>query len=261
MSAKSAAAPPTILHNVPNAQADSRHFALHCKRASTMITLTVQQKLLLFLTAIFCTCLTVGDLIGGKLVSGDVLGFPFTTTVGMIPFPVTFLLTDVLNEFYGKKTARYVTWVAFFMALLAFGLVYVAARVPIAELTKQPDWQGVQDAAFQNVFLGSLRMIAASLSAYLVSQFVDIFVFNALKKQTQGRLLWLRATGSTAVSQAVDTVTITLVAWWGLLSPSEIGHVIVSAYGLKLLIAVGLTPLVYVSHSFIERMLGIAPAR
>jgi queuosine precursor transporter len=226
-----------------------------------MMTLTVQQKLLLFLTAIFCTCLTVGDLIGGKLVSGDVVGFPFTTTVGMIPFPVTFLLTDVLNEFYGKKTARLVTWIAFFMALLAFSLVYVAAAVPISEITKQPDWQGVHEAAFQNVFVGSLRMIGASLTAYLVSQFVDIFVFNALKNRTQGRLLWLRATGSTAVSQAVDTITITFVAWWGLLSATEIGHVIVSAYGLKLLIAVGLTPLIYLSHGFIERMLGIAPVR
>jgi len=226
-----------------------------------MMTLTVQQKLLLFLTAIFCTCLTVGDLIGGKLVSGDLGGFPFTTTVGMIPFPVTFVLTDVLNEFYGKRTARFVTWVAFFMALLAFSLVYVAATVPIAELTKQPDWQGVNEAAFQNVFVGSMRMIGASLTAYLVSQFVDIFVFNALKNRTQGRFLWLRATGSTAISQAVDTVTITFVAWWGLLSATEIGHVIVSAYGLKLLIAVGLTPLIYLAHGFIERTLGIAPAR
>lgn len=226
-----------------------------------MMTLTVQQKLLLFLTAIFCTCLTVGDLIGGKLVSGDVFGFPFTTTVGMIPFPVTFLLTDVLNEFYGKKTARFVTWVAFFMALVAFSLVYVAAAVPIADLTKQPNWQGVHEEAFQNVFVGSLRMIGASLTAYLVSQFVDIFVFNALKHHTQGRMLWLRATGSTAVSQVVDTVTITIVAWWGLLSATEMGHVIISAYGLKLLIAVGLTPLIYLSHGFIERTLGIAPAR
>lgn len=222
--------------------------------------LTLQQKLFLYLAAIFCTCLTVGDLTGGKLVSGHLLGLPFTTTVGMIPFPLTFLLTDLLNEFYGKRAARFVTWLAFSMAVLAFVLVYIAAAVPIAEVTKEPGWQGVRDASFQNVFLGSLRMIGASLVAFLVSQFVDITVFNALKHGTQGRMLWLRATGSTAVSQLVDTVTINLVAWWGILSAAQLINIVISAYVLKLMIAIGLTPLVYGGHALIERGLGIAPA-
>jgi queuosine precursor transporter len=218
-----------------------------------------KHKLFLSLTTTFCTCLLVGDLIGGKLVSGQILGLTFTTTVGMIPFPVTFLLTDLLNEFYGKRAARLVTYLGFFMALLTFALVLIAAEVPIAELTRAPDWQGVTEASFQNVFVGSLRMLAASLVAYLTAQLVDIAVFAALKRMTQGRRLWLRATGSTVVSQAIDTLVITFVAWSGLLPWNEMVRVIFSAYSLKLLIAIGLTPLVYGLHGLIQRQLGIFP--
>lgn len=218
-----------------------------------------KHKLFLSLTATFCTCLIVGDLIGGKLVSGQAFGFSFTTTVGMIPFPVTFLLTDVLNEFYGKRAARLVTYLGFSMALLTFGLVFIAAEVPIAPLTRAADWQGVTEASFQNVFVGSLRMLGASLVAYLTSQLVDIAVFSALRRFSQGRMLWLRATGSTVVSQAIDTLVITFVAWSGLLPINEIVRIIFSAYSLKLGIAICLTPLVYALHALIQRRLGISP--
>jgi queuosine precursor transporter len=221
------------------------------------MVLDAKHKLFVALAATFCTCLVVGDLIGGKLVSGDVFGFRFTTTVGMLPFPVTFLLTDLLNEFYGKRAARFVTFVGFFMAVLTFAVVLLAAEVPIAELTRAPNWEGVTDASFRNVFVGSLRMLAASLVAYLTAQLVDISVFAALRKLSEGRMLWLRATGSTAVSQAIDTIAITVVAWAGLLSTPEMLRIMVSAYILKLGIAVGLTPLVYGLHTLIERRLGI----
>lgn len=220
-----------------------------------------KQKLFLVLTTTFVTCFLVGDIVGGKLIQGNVLGFEFTTTVGMVPFPVTFLLTDLINEFYGPKAARLVTWVAFSMALLAFGIVFVAGAIPIAEFTRAPDWQGVSDAAFANVFLGSQRMLAASLLAFLVAQLVDIGVFHLLKRWSGSRLLWLRATGSTAISQAIDTVTITLAAWTGVLSLPQMQNIMVSAYGLKLLIAFGLTPLVYLGHVAVIRGLGLEPAR
>lgn len=221
--------------------------------------LDARHKLFLALTVTFCTCLVVGDLIGGKLVSGELFGFRFTTTVGMLPFPVTFLLTDVINEFYGKRSARVVTFLGFYMAALTFFLVLVAASIPIAELTRAPDWTGVTEAGFQQVFVGSLRMLGASLVAYLTAQLTDIAVFAALRRVSQGRHLWLRATGSTVVSQAIDTLAITLVAWAGLLPVSEMVRIMVSAYTLKLVIAVGLTPLVYGLHALIERNLGILP--
>jgi uncharacterized integral membrane protein (TIGR00697 family) len=227
-------------------------------RARPMI-LDKRLKLFLVLASVFITCLVVGDIIGGKLVETNVFGFRFTTTVGMLPFPVTFLLTDVLNEFYGKRAARLVTLVGFFMAVLSFSFIYLAAAVPFAAMTRSPVWAGVNEASFDNVFLGSLRMIVASLCAYLVSQFVDIGVFHLLRRATSGKMLWLRASGSTVVSQLIDTITITFVAWTGTLSTATIINMIYSNYGLKVLIAVGLTPLIYVLHTLVERRLGIPP--
>jgi uncharacterized integral membrane protein (TIGR00697 family) len=218
-----------------------------------------RHKLFLVLAGVFTTCLVVGDIIGGKLIQWHLFGLEFTTTVGMVPFPVTFLLTDVLNEFYGQRAARFITIVGFAMAVLSFSFIFLSAAVPFAPFTHAPDWQGVNEASFNNVFLGSLRMIFASLCAYLVSQFVDIGVFHLLKRKTSGKLLWLRATGSTAVSQLIDTITINFVAWSGLMSTGKIINIVYSAYGMKLLIAVGLTPLIYVCHTLVERGLGIQP--
>jgi queuosine precursor transporter len=227
-------------------------------RAAAMF-LDKRHKLFLVLAGIFTTCLVVGDIIGGKLIEASLFGFQFTTTVGMVPFPVTFLLTDVLNEFYGKRAARFVTLVGFGMAVLSFALIYLAAAVPFAGFTRAAGWTGVNEASFNNVFLGSLRMIVASLCAFLVSQFVDIGVFHLLKRVTSGKLLWLRATGSTAVSQLIDTVTITFIAWSGMLSVGKIVNIIYSAYGLKIVIAIALTPLIYLCHALVQRGLGIQP--
>lgn len=223
--------------------------------------LDVRTRLFIVLAGIFSTSLVVGDIIGGKLIETQIFGTRFTLTVGMIPFPITFLLTDVLNEFYGKKLARFVTLLGFGLASLAYAFIFVAGAIPIAEMTRAPSWTGVTEATFNNVFLGSQRMILASMTAYIVAQFVDIGVFHALKRLTTNRFLWLRATGSTAVSQLIDTVTITFVAWWGVLGLSDILTMIRSSYTLKILIAVGLTPLVYLCHTLLQRGLGIEPLR
>ena len=218
-------------------------------------------KLFLVLAAVFTTCLIVGDVIGGKLIELPMPGWTAVITVGMIPFPVTFLLTDLLNEFYGKKAARFVTFLAFACALLTYAFITIGGAIPIAAFTRADDWQGVTEGAFANVFLGSRRMIAASLTAYMASQLVDIFAFHALKKATKGKLLWLRATGSTLISQAIDTLTINFVAWTGVLGFDQIVNVIVSSYAVKVLIAIGLTPLIYVGHAAIERYFGLAPLK
>ncbi|MEZ4227094.1 MAG: queuosine precursor transporter [Polyangiaceae bacterium] len=218
-----------------------------------------RMRLFLVLAAVFVTCLLVGDIIGGKLVQTTLGGQTLTLTVGMIPFPVTFLLTDLLNEFYGKRAARLVTWIGFAMATLAYVFIFIAGAVPIAQLTRDMGWQGVTEESFNRVFLSSQRMIVASLTAYLVAQLVDIWVFHLLRTRTAGRFLWLRATGSTAVSQLVDTVAINLVAWVGLLGPGQIASIVVSSYVVKLVIAIGLTPLIYAGHGIVERVFGIEP--
>jgi uncharacterized integral membrane protein (TIGR00697 family) len=218
-------------------------------------------KLFLVLAAVFTTCLIVGDVIGGKLIELPMPGWTAVITVGMIPFPVTFLLTDLLNEFYGKKAARFVTFLAFGCALLTYAFITIGGAIPIAPFTRAEDWQGVNEGAFANVFLGSRRMIAASLTAYMASQLVDIFAFHALKKATKGKLLWLRATGSTLISQAIDTLTINFVAWTGVLGFDQIVNVIVSSYAVKVGIAIALTPLIYAGHAAIERYFGLAPVK
>lgn len=223
--------------------------------------LDARTRLFIVLAGIFSTSLVVGDIIGGKLIETQIFGTRFTLTVGMIPFPITFLLTDVLNEFYGKKHARFITLLGFGLASLAYAFIFIAGAIPIAEMTRSASWTGVTEASFDNVFLGSQRMILASMAAYIVAQFVDIGVFHALKRLTTNRLLWLRATGSTVVSQLIDTVTITFVAWWGVLGISDILTMIRSSYTLKILIAVGLTPLVYLMHALVQRGLGIEPVR
>src|SRR5690606_9964852 len=111
-----------------------------------------------------------------------------------------------------------------------------------------------------NVFLGSQRMIAALLAAYLVAQFVDIGVFHVLKKITAGKYLWLRALGSMVISQMVDTVVITIVAWVGVLLWSKIIDIVLFAYGLKVFIAVALTLAIYACYSLVQRWAGITLA-
>src|SRR5262249_35864772 len=141
---------------------------------SVLMRLDTRSKLLLVLSSIFTISLVVGDILGGKLIQAAPWGQPVTLTVGMIPFPITFLLTDVINEFYGKRAARFITVVGFVMALLSYLFIGISAAIPIAPITRDPGWKGVTEEAFNNVFMSSRRMIAASLTAYLVSQFTDI---------------------------------------------------------------------------------------
>ncbi len=215
--------------------------------------------LLVLLASLFMTCLVVGDLVGSKLADVTLFGHTFTISLGMIPFPVTFLLTDLLNEFYGKRIARFVTLVGFAMALLTFVQISLANAVPIAPFTQAPDWTGVTDAQFRSVFAGSQRILLASMVAYLTAQLLDIAVFNALKRATQNRLLWVRATGSTLVSQLIDTVVIQLLAWYGTLPLQKIFGVVFASYGFKILVAVALTPVVYAGHALLERSLDLRP--
>jgi uncharacterized integral membrane protein (TIGR00697 family) len=223
------------------------------------VILDARAKLLMVLVATFVTCLIVGDLIGNKLSEFTVLGTTFTWSVGMIPFPVTFLLTDLLNEFYGKRVARTVTIIGFAMAALTFGLIAIAGIPAFAGFTHDPTWPGTNEAGFRNVFEGSQRMLIASMSAYLIGQFVDIFVFNKLKRMTSNRFLWLRATGSTAISQGVDTVLIQTIAFWGLMPGEVIARQAVMSYAIKLVVAVGLTPFIYAGHALVMDLFKIRP--
>jgi uncharacterized integral membrane protein (TIGR00697 family) len=210
------------------------------------------QKLFVYMCAIFVACLLLGDVIGGKIIRTP-LG---PISVGIIPFPVTFLLTDVVNDFYGRRGARFLTMLGFYMALLAWALLQVTTLMPADGSTY------FTQSEFAKVFGGSAQLFVASMVAYLVGQFLDIHVFQFWKAITQSRHLWLRSTGSTIFSQAIDTVTINVIfgrvtaAWtWGFIG-AKIGR----EYVIKFCVAVLLTPAIYAVHGAVVRGLGIEPA-
>jgi uncharacterized integral membrane protein (TIGR00697 family) len=216
------------------------------------MNLTPKLKLFMFLCGIFVATLLIGNLTGGKLFEVTLFGYPFVISAGMLSFPVTFLLTDVINEFYGKQAARFLTWVGFWVAISAFVIIAIAAEIPIAPFTNNPDWKGITDASFNNVFTGSQRILAASMVAYLIAQFIDIAVFHAIKKFTNEKMLFLRATGSTLASQLVDTILIQFLVWFGILPFEKIVSLVLTAYVIKFLVAVAMTPALYAAHAFIE---------
>ena len=202
------------------------------------VKLDARQKLFAVLVALFVTSLIVGDLIGGKLydLGIDIAGLPLGISVGMIPFPIVFLLTDLINEFYGKKAARFVTLVGFAMAWITIMILQLAVMVP---------WpaSGFQ-ASYDVIFAGSQKILFASTIAYLTAQLIDIAIFHFVKRKLGDRFLWLRATGSTAVSQLVDTFVIGFIVWSSTKNVPEILGIVLTSYLTKLAIAIGATPLI-----------------
>jgi uncharacterized integral membrane protein (TIGR00697 family) len=206
-----------------------------------------RQRLYLWLAGLFVAALLTGDLIGGKVfrVGHTDLG------VGMLLFPLTFVLTDILNEFYGPVGARRVTFVGLGTALFAFAAIKLAIALPTSP--ESP----LDGPTFERVFGLSQRTYIASLTAYVVGQMLDIVVFAALRRVTKHRMLWLRATGSTLVSQLVDTVVVTFVFYTGLKPMGFMVTMARDSYLLKVVIAIGLTPVIYGVHALLLRVVKI----
>lgn len=226
--------------------------------------LTRPQKLYLVCAAVFLTALVVAEATSSKFFTAfrlpftlTILGREFTRvtmTAGVIAFPVTFIVTDVLNEYYGKHGIRFVTLVGMAMIVFEFVLLWIAVAVPA------DPGSVVSQAAFAEVFGNSQRVIVGSLTAYLVGQLVDIYLFHWLRGLTRGRFLWLRATGSTFGSQLFDTLIVLTVAFAGQLSVAQIIAITLFNYGYKLLIAVVITPVIYAAHWAMDAYLGHATA-
>lgn len=220
-------------------------------------TLDTRAKLFLSLSSVFVTALVVGDLIGGKLMGVPLFGQVHYLSVGFIPFPITFLLTDLINEFYGKRAARTVTWLGFGMAVFTLVVITMAVAMPWHPDTLKPEWTGLTPSTFDLVFASGRRILIASMTAYVVAQLIDIAVFHRLKSLTKGKLLWVRATGSTVVSQLIDTIVIQSLVWSGNLELPKLTNLIITSWVGKVLIAVLLTPLIYLGHALVERLLGL----
>jgi uncharacterized integral membrane protein (TIGR00697 family) len=239
--------------------------------------LSTSQRLYVWLAAFFVSCLLIADIVGIKLFHIP-LGFSFRLpwvdspvtavehTCGMLTFPVTFLLTDLINEYYGKKGARRVTYIALAMAAFVFIIMNIAQAMPYLEAP-----YNVKRDNFDAVFGSAKVMYIASMCAFLVGQLSDIAVFGFLKKLTGGRMIWLRATGSTVISQLLDSFVVSYIAFslGRRLFPDpanpppapfiDILKIAATGYTLKFVIAVAITPLIYAGHSLIHRLFGMTP--
>lgn len=202
-----------------------------------------KQLFFVWLTAIFVAALVTGDFIGGKF---WVL-FGHNLSAGIIPFPLTFVLTDVVNEFYGPEGARRLTFVGLGAAVFVWLVITLALHLP-----PSPD-SPIPNPVFQAAFGTSARLYVASLSAYVIGQLLDISIFRFLRRTTGHRLLWLRATGSTVLSQMIDSFTVSFVFLTGTKSLGFITSNAANNYVGKLIMAVLLTPVIYAMHAVFRR--------
>ncbi len=222
------------------------------QRIANVDTQTRRDIVFLALAGFFVTNAILGELTGGKLFTAG----PFTMSIGVIPWPVVFITTDLINEYFGRDGVRRLTLMTLALIAYAFVILYLAIQVPAASFSP------VTDAQFGAVFGQSLWIISGSMTAFALSQLVDVGVFWLVRHKTGGKYLWMRATGSTVVSQLIDSVVIIGIAFWlpGKVKTAEFLMVASANYSYKLLIAVGVTPLLYVGHSVIDRFLGLDEA-
>ncbi|MCB9236065.1 MAG: queuosine precursor transporter [Bacteroidia bacterium] len=190
--------------------------------------------------------------------------YSFNLTAGVILWPAVFVMTDIINEYFGKKGVRFLSWLAVVLIAYAYLMVYLVVQVEPAQfwLNIHSDIQPDINMAFGRIFGQGMGIIVASLIAFLVGQLVDVIVFQKLRKVTGAKFLWARATGSTLVSQLIDSFIVLFVAFYlwpvkGLQWPiGQIVAVGIVNYTYKVIIATLLTPLLYIIHWVIDTFLG-----
>jgi len=233
-------------------------------------------RLFLLLAFFFVTNALLAEFIGVKLFSLErTFGFEpielklftgrtlsFHLTAGVLLWPVVFVMTDIINEYYGARGVRVLSRLSAVMVLYSFGAVYAAIQLAPADFWLEREIGGQtidMQRAFEGVFGQGLWIIAGSLTAFLVGQVVDVAVFHWVKRRTGERWIWLRATGSTVVSQFIDSFIVLYIAFglgpagWSMEQILEIGLV---NYAFKFSAALALTPVIYGVHGLIERYLG-----
>lgn len=232
-------------------------------------------KLFLILGGFFIANALIAEMIGGKIFSlEETLGLTptyfslfsqdnlsFNLTAGVLLWPVVFIMTDIINEYYGMKGVKFLSYLSVGLIAFAFVIIYGAIHLsPAAWWSNSYSSQGVPDAqlAFHAIMGQGLWIIIGSLVAFLIGQVLDVYVFHKIKKLTGEKKVWLRATGSTLISQGVDSFVVLFIAFyigqdW---SFAQVFAIATVNYIYKFIIAVGLTPLIYVGHKLIDKYLG-----
>ena len=236
--------------------------------------------LFIVLTAFFCANAVLAELIGVKIFAlEDTLGIAplnwnlfgqtgsLSFTAGTLLWPVVFVMTDTINEFFGKRGVRFISWLA--AVLISYGFLFAFAAialVPASWWVTAMQAEGVPDyqAAFAAVFGQGMWTIAGSLVAFMVGQLIDVAVFHRIRRATGERMVWLRASGSTAVSQLVDSFVVIWIAF--VLGPQQWPTALFLAvstvnYAYKLMFAIALIPLLYLMRRAITVYLGAERAQ
>lgn len=214
-----------------------------------MIFSSKRNLVYIVMAGIFITNAVVAELIGSKLIQ---IG-PFVMSIGIIPWPVVFITTDLINEYYGRAGVRKLSIITAMLIAYAFVILLLAIKIPAAVGIST-----VTDEQFYAVFGQSLWIIVGSLAAFLLSQFIDVSIFWLLRDKTGGKMIWLRSTGSTVISQLIDTFVVLGIAFWlpGKMTTANFINAALTGYTFKLILAVVLTPLIYIGHTAIEKYLG-----
>ena len=237
-------------------------------------------KLFLSITAFFVANALIAECIGGKIFSLEKLfgmspanmslfgqtGLSFSLTCGVLLWPLEFIITDIVNEYYGPKAVRRISYTAIVLIAYAFIMFYAAMKIPPADFwissKKDAGIANMQDA-FGGIFGQGMWIILGSLTAFMVSQLIDVTVFHKIKKITGEKWIWLRATGSTLVSQLVDSFIVLFIAFkigngW---SWKLVLAICLVNYMYKFTMAIVLTPLIYLLEKQIEKYLGPETSR
>jgi len=195
--------------------------------------------------------------------------YSFNLTCGVLLWPVVFVMTDIINEYYGIKGVRFLSWLTIGLIALGFLMVFGAIQTTPNEwwITSKKQ-SGIENmsTAYNGIFGQGLGIIIASMTAFLVAQLIDVLVFHRIKKATGEKSIWLRATGSTVVSQLIDSFIVLLIAFYffpkwvsGQGEPWPFDQIIaicIVNYIYKFTMAILLTPVIYLVHGWIERYLG-----
>lgn len=198
-------------------------------------------KLYLVLASIFIAALVTCNLIFQKFFTWTPFGlYTFEISVGILPYPITFLVTDIVSELYGQRRANQIVFAGFIASIFIMGAILLAIAVP------QTAWSPIDDATFKRVFGLYGPAIFASMCAYLLAQHIDIRIFHFWKRVTKGKHLWLRNNGSTIVSQFVDTVSVLLLlCLTGVLGWERFWPLLGNGFLFKVLMALADTPFFY----------------
>jgi hypothetical protein len=218
------------------------------------------ENIYLLLAGLFITSLVVSNLIFQKFfywyplditVFGNSL---FELSVGILPYPITFLITDLISEIYGKKRANQVVITGIFASFFSMGILLIANEVPAIENSP------IDDETFNQVFALSPIAALASMIAYLLAQFVDIRIYHFWKNLTQGKMLWLRNNFSTFSSQLIDTsLVVGLLSVFGVLEWKLFWGLVISGFLFKIIVAALDTPLLYLFVGIFRKTFDLKP--